>query len=77
MPPLMFGRHFVNQLSEVHATTVPITERGRISRLCRLNRNEDILDASGQRLNEAQQRYMVCQHYFVLDFSFVDNNNNP
>ncbi|KAN0103781.1 hypothetical protein V8E52_011638 [Russula decolorans] len=59
MPPLMLERHFVNQLSEVRATMVPITKRGWISRLCRLNRNEDILDTSSQRLNEAQEHYMV------------------
>jgi len=55
----MLERHFVNQLSEVRATMVPITKRGWISRLCRLNRNEDILDTSSQRLNEAQEHYMV------------------
>jgi hypothetical protein len=52
---------FVSQLSEVRAAMVPITERGWISRLFRLNRNEDILDTFNQRLNEAQQRFMVCQ----------------
>jgi hypothetical protein len=52
---------FVSQLSEVRAAMVPITERGWISRFFRLNRNEDIIDISNHRLNEAQQRFMVCQ----------------
>ena len=61
-------------MSEVRAAVVPITERGWISRLFRLNRNEDILDTFDRRLNEAQQRFMVCQQYFVIDFSFADND---
>jgi hypothetical protein len=77
MPPLMLERHFVNQLSEVRATMVPITERGWISRLFRLNRNEDILDTFNHRLNEAQQRFMVCQQYFVIEFSFANNDWCP
>jgi hypothetical protein len=52
---------FVSQLSAARAAMVPITERGWISRLFRLNRNEDILDTFNQRLNEAQQHFMVCQ----------------
>jgi hypothetical protein len=75
MPPPMI--HFASQLSEVRAAMVPITERGWISRLFRLNRNEDILDAFNNRLNEAQQRFMVCQQYFVIDFSFADNDWYP
>jgi hypothetical protein len=66
--------HFVSQLSEVRAVMVPITEQGWISRLFRLNRNEEILDTFNQRPNEAQQRFMVCQQYFVIDFSFADND---
>ena len=66
--------HFVSHLSEVRAAMVPITERGWISRLFRLNRNEEILDAFTQSLNEAQQRFTVCQQYFVIDFSFADND---
>jgi hypothetical protein len=77
MPPLMLKRHFVNQLSEVRATMVPITERGWISRLFRLNRNEDILDTSNHRLNEVWQCFVVCQQYFVFDFSFADNDRYP
>jgi hypothetical protein len=61
MPPLMLERDFVSQMSEVCATMVPITERGWISRLFRLNRNEDMLDTFNHRLNEAQQRFLVCQ----------------
>jgi len=63
--------HFVSQLSEVRAAMVPITERSWVSRLFRLNRNEDILDTFNHRLNEAQQRFMVV---FVIDFSFADND---
>jgi len=69
--------HFVSQLSEVRAAMVPITERGWISRLFRLNRNEDILDTFNHRLNEAQQRFMVCQQYFVIDFGFANNDWYP
>ncbi|KAN0103779.1 hypothetical protein V8E52_011636 [Russula decolorans] len=47
------------QLSEVRTAMVPITERSWISRLFRLNRNEDILDTFNHRLKEAQQRFMV------------------
>jgi hypothetical protein len=68
---------FVSQLSEARAAMVPITERGWISRLFRLNRNEDILDTFNQRLNEARQRFLVCQQYFVIDFSFADNGWYP
>jgi hypothetical protein len=56
---------------------VPITERGWISRLFRLNRIEDILDTFNRHLNEAQQRFMVCQQYFVIDFSFADDDWYP
>ena len=66
--------YFVSQLSEVRAAVVPIAEQGWISRLVRLNRNEDILDTSNYRLNEVQQRFTVCQQYFVIDFSFADND---
>ena len=66
--------HFVSQLLEVRTAMVPITEQGWISRLFRLNRNEDILDTSNYYLNEAQQRFMVCQQYFVIDFGFADND---
>jgi hypothetical protein len=59
--------HFVSQLSEASAAMVPIAERGWMSRLFRLNRNEDILDTFDHRLNEAQQRFMVCQQHFVID----------
>ncbi|KAI0282599.1 hypothetical protein BGY98DRAFT_954891 [Russula aff. rugulosa BPL654] len=61
MPPLMLERvrSYEDELSEVRAAMVPITERGWISRLFRLNRNEDILDTFNRRLNEAQQRFMV------------------
>lgn len=69
--------HSVSQLSEVRAAMVPITKRGWISRLFQLNRNEGILDTLNHRLNEAQQRYMVCQQYFVIDFSFPDNDWYP
>jgi hypothetical protein len=69
--------HFISELSEVRAAMVPITERGWISRLFRLNRNEDILDTFNHRLNEAQQRFMVCQQYFVINFSFPDNDWYP
>ena len=51
--------HFVSQLSEFRAAMVPITEQGWISRLFRLNRNEDILDTFDRRLTKAQQRFMV------------------
>jgi hypothetical protein len=67
---------FFSQLSAARAAMVPITERGWTSRLFRLNRNEDILDTFNQRLNEAQQRFMVCQQYFVIDFSFADHDND-
>jgi hypothetical protein len=61
MPPLMLESvlSYKDQLSEVRAAMMPITERGWISRLLRLNRNEDILDTFNQRLNEAQQRFLV------------------
>ena len=65
---------FISELSEVRAAMVPITERGWISRLFRLNRNEDILDTYNHRLNDVQQRFMVCQQYFVINFSFADND---
>jgi hypothetical protein len=68
---------FVSELSEVRAAMVPITGRSWISRLFRLNRNEDILDASNHRVNEARQRYMVCQQYFVFDFGFGDDDWYP
>jgi hypothetical protein len=68
---------FVSQLSEVRAAMVPITERGWISRFFRLNRNEDIIDISNHRLNEAQQRFMVCQQYFVIGIGFADNDWYP
>jgi hypothetical protein len=73
VPPLMLERDFVSQLSDVRATMLPITGRGWISRLFRLNRNEEILDTFNQRLNEARQRFTVCEQYFVIDFSFADN----
>jgi hypothetical protein len=66
--------HFVSELSEVRAAMVPITGRGWRSRLFRLNRNEDVLDMFNRRLNEALQRFMVSQQYFVIDFSFADND---
>jgi len=50
---------YKDQLSEVRTAMVPITERSWISRLFRLNRNEDILDTFNHRLKEAQQRFMV------------------
>jgi hypothetical protein len=56
---------------------VPITERSWISRLCRLNRNEDILDTFNRRLNEAQQRFMVCRQYCVIDSGSADNDWYP
>jgi len=56
---------------------VPITERGWMSRLFRLNRNEDILNTFNQRLNEAQQRFMVRQQYFIIDFGSADNDWYP
>ena len=62
---------FVSELSEVRAAMVRITERGRISRLFRLNRNENILDTFDRRLNEAQQRFMVCQQHCVVDFGLL------
>jgi hypothetical protein len=68
--------HVISQLSEVRAAMVPIMERGWISRLFRLNRNEDILDTFNHRLNEARERFMVCQ-LFVIDFSFADNDWYP
>ena len=58
--------HFVSQLLEVRAAMMPIMERGWISRLFRLNRNDDILDTFNHRLNEAQQRFIVCQHILLL-----------
>jgi hypothetical protein len=61
--------HFVSELSEARAAIVPITERGWRSRLFRLNRNEDILDTYDHRLNEARERFMVCQQYFVVSAS--------
>jgi hypothetical protein len=67
----------ISQLSEVCAAMVPIMERGWASRLFRLNRNEDTLDTLNHRLNEAQQRFVVCQQYFVTDFSFADNDWYP
>jgi hypothetical protein len=73
MPPLML--HFVSQLSEARAAMAPITERSWISRLSQLNRNEGILDTFNHCLNEAQQRFMVCQQYFVTDFSSADSND--
>jgi hypothetical protein len=68
---------FVSELSEAHAALVLIMGQDWISRLLRLNRNEDILDTFDRRLNEAQQRLMVCQQYFVIDFSFADNDWCP
>ena len=50
---------------------VPITEQGWMSRLFRLNRNEDMLDTFDHRLSEAQQRFMVCQQYFVIDSALL------
>ena len=58
--------HFASQLSEVRAAMVPITEQGWVSRLIRLNRNEDILDTFNRHLNEAHQRFMVSQRVFLL-----------
>ena len=55
--------HFVSQLSDIRTAMVPITERGWMSRLVRLNRNEDTLDTFNHRLNEAWQRFLVCQQY--------------
>ena len=60
--------HFVSELSEVCAAMVPITRRGWIPRLFRLNRNEDILDTHNRRLNEAWVHFTVCQQYFGIDF---------
>ena len=51
--------------------------QGWISRLLRLNRNEDILDTFDRRLTEVEKRIMVCQQYFVIDFSFADNEWYP
>jgi len=61
IPPLMLESvlSYRDQLSEVRAAMVSITEQGWISRLFRLNRNEEILDTFNQRPNEAQQRFMV------------------
>jgi hypothetical protein len=70
----MLLENLVSQLTEICAAVVPITERRWLSRLLRLNRIERILDNSNQRLNEAQQRFMVCQQYFVIDFSLADND---
>jgi len=53
--------HFVNQLSEVHVAMALIMQQGWVLRLFRLNRNEDILDTLNHRLNEARQRFTVCQ----------------
>ena len=68
---------FVSKLSEVRAAVAPITERSWISRLFRLNRHEDILNTGNHCLNEARERLMVCQQYFVLDFSFADDDWYP
>ena len=73
----MLLENLVSQLTEICAAVVPITERRWLSRLLRLNRIERILDNSNQRLNEAQQRFMVCQQYFVIDFSLADNDWYP
>jgi hypothetical protein len=62
----MLVENLVSQLTEICAAVAPITERSWISRLFRLNRIERILDTSNQRLNEAWQRFMVCQQYLLL-----------
>ena len=77
VPPLILERDFVSQLSDVRAAMVPITERGWLSGLFRLNRNEDILDTFNHGLNEAQQRFVVCKQHFVIDFSSADNDCYP
>ena len=57
--------HF-SQLSEVRTAMVAITEQGWVSRLIRLNRNEDILDAFNRHLSEAHQRFMVSRRILLL-----------